>query len=40
VAHGRAQVGMAGCDPDVTEVDAAVEHRGHEGGAQHVRMHP
>jgi hypothetical protein len=31
---------MSGCDLDVPEVHASVEHGGHEGVAEHVGMHP
>jgi hypothetical protein len=31
---------VAGGDLDVAQVDAGVEHGGHEGVAQHVRTHP
>jgi hypothetical protein len=39
VSHGCAGVGMAGCDWDVAKVNPGVEHRGHAGVAQHVRLH-
>src|SRR4051812_7295866 len=35
VAHGGAWVGVAGCDLDVAEVDACVEHGGDVGVAEH-----
>jgi hypothetical protein len=38
--HGGPWVGVACCDLHVTQVDAGIEHRGHEGVAQHVRVHP
>ena len=40
VAHGGARVGVTGGDLDVAEVDAGVEHRGDEGVAEHVWVHP
>ena len=40
VAHGRSGVGVTGGYLDVTQVDAGVEHRGDEGVAQHVGVHP
>ena len=39
VAHGGSGVGVAGGDLNVAQVDAGVEHRGHEGVAEHVRVH-
>ena len=38
VAHGGAGVGVAGGDLDVTQVDASIEHGGHERVSQHVRV--
>ena len=38
VAHGGAGVGVPGCDLDVAEVDARIEHGGDVGVPQHVRM--
>jgi hypothetical protein len=40
VAHGGARVGAASSDLHVAEADASVEHGGHEGTPQHVRVHP
>lgn len=39
VAHGGARVGVAGSDLDVAEVDACIEHGGHERVTQHVGVH-
>jgi len=39
VAHSRSRVGAAGGDLPVADTDAGIEHGGHEGMAQHVRMH-
>jgi hypothetical protein len=39
VAHGGAWVGVARGDQYVAKVDSGFEHGGHEGVAQHVRMH-
>lgn len=40
VPHGRPWVCVPGCYLDVTEVDAGIKHRRHEGVPKHVRMHP
>ena len=40
VAHGRAGIGVARGDLDVSEVYSGVEHRGYEGVPQHVRVRP
>ena len=39
VTHRGARIGVPAGDLDVAEVDASVEHGGHESVAEHVRVH-